>query len=268
MIHKIIEELFKEQPYSLTKFNKGLTNQNYILNVNNDTYVVRIPYPDQHFINRKQEEIVSQLVTSLDSETIYFNSDTGIKITKYIEDAKDYEICCDSDKIERCAHLVKALHKLPCVDFNFDSYKQLQTYKSRVNTPLYDLSDYEYAIEHIQHKPYVATLCHNDLVHGNILYTKNKDYLIDYEYASNNDPLFDVISFLGENQIFDNTLRERFYHVYFEDKDIPYEELEIMEVFQNVLWCYWAMMMYEIHHEDIYKDIAKDKYEALIKQHK
>ena len=39
-------------------------------------------------------------------------------------------------------------------------------------------------------------------VDGNILFTKENVYLIDYEYAADNDPLFDVMSFLSEKQNF------------------------------------------------------------------
>ena len=99
---------------------------------------------------------------------------------------------------------------------------------------------------------------------GNILFTKDKTYLIDYEYAANNDPLFDVMSFLSENQIEDPALRARFYAVYFDEMNATVRrQLDIWENFQNLLWCCWAMMMWESRHESIYRAIARDKYEAL-----
>ncbi len=266
MIYKLIEKLYPNEGYSIMRLNKGLTNKNYILCIHSQKYVVRIPYPHQHFINRKQEETVSKLVASLDCDTIYFNADNGVKISKYIEYAQDYKTCIDDDKIERCAALMRQLHQLPCVEFEFDCIQQLHNYQSHVSNPIFDLSAFHDAINHIQNKKYIPTLCHNDFVYGNILYTPTKDYLIDYEYAANNDPLFDVISFLGENQIFNFQLRDRFYKAYFQQSEVPYEELEIMERFQNVLWCYWAMMMFELHNEKIYKDIAQDKYNALTNQ--
>ncbi len=71
-----------------------------------------------------------------------------------------------------------------------------------------------------------------------ISYSQDKTYLIDYEYAANNDPLFDVMSFLSENQINDPALRERFYAVYFNEmNDTVRKQLDIWENFQNLLWC-------------------------------
>lgn len=108
-------------------------------------------------------------------------------------------------------------------------------------------------------------LCHNDLVSGNLLFSKERLYLIDYEYAAMNDPLFDVISFLSENQIFDKELRQRFYLAYFNTQPdgLLLNQLKEWEIFEDVLWCTWAMMMAESRHEQVYLDIAEDKYQAL-----
>ncbi len=266
MIHTVIKEIFHTTTYGFTPLHKGLTNKNYLLTIQDKQYVVRIPYPEQAIMNRKQEEQVMQHVKCLDSETVYFNADTGVKISVYIPDALDYEECLEHDKIERCATLMRTLHQLENVDFSFNSVDKLRLYQSHVTQPFFDLSPYEEVIRHIAQKEYKPCLCHNDFVHGNILYTKQRDYLIDYEYAASNDPLFDVISFLGENQIFDNTLRERFYQAYFQEQSIPYEQLEKMETFQNVLWCNWAMMMYEQRKEEVYYQIAQDKYNALTRK--
>lgn len=270
MIETIIKQLFHTNTYTLTKLDKGLTNHNYLLCVKNEKYIVRIPQKDNsHLFNRKNEKIVHDLVRDLDVECIYFNEENGIKITKYIDHLYEFEECPYEDKVERCALLMKKLHTLPPVDFHFNPFQTLQNYKEHVKKPLYDLSKYEKEIEKVKTFKNKDVLCHNDFVSGNILYGKDRDYLIDYEYGASNDPLFDVISFLSENQIFDKTLRERFYHVYFDTlTHKTREQLYLWEMFQNVLWCYWAMMMYEARWENIYKEIAQDKYNALIKMKK
>lgn len=60
----------------------------------------------------------------------------------------------------------------------------------------------------------------------------------------------------------------RFYAVYFDKLDDTLRhQLDIWESFQNLLWCNWAMMMWESRREEIYRSIAKDKYEALKRKH-
>ena len=160
---------------------------------------------------------------------------------------------------------MKRFHSLQKrVDADFEPIRRLQGYRNRLRQPLYDLTPYEDAIQAVYHLNNPRILCHNDWVDGNILFTKDKTYLIDYEYAANNDPLFDVMSFLSENQIEDPALRERFYAVYFDEMNATVRrQLDIWENFQNLLWCCWAMMMWESRHESIYRAIARDKYEAL-----
>lgn len=270
MLNELIQEIFHTNNYTITKMEKGLTNHNYLLCANNKKYVVRIPREDSDNVtNRKQEEMVQTLAKKLDVTCVYFNATTGIKITEYVEDLYEYQNCPYKDKIERCAKMMKELHKIPAVSFHFEPFKTLEKYKSLVRFPFYDLEKYNAQIEEVKSFKNKDVLCHNDFVSGNILYGKNRDYLIDYEYGASNDPLFDVISFLSENQIFDKEERERFYHAYFDSlTHSTRKQLYLWEMFQNVLWCYWAMMMYESRKEEVYKEIAKDKYEALIQMEK
>ncbi|MDF9824724.1 thiamine kinase-like enzyme [Breznakia sp. PF5-3] len=267
MINKIIKHIFQSDNYTLEKLDKGITNHNYLLQVNNMKYVVRIPYGDStHDFNRQHEAIILKDVRDLDVPTIYFDTNTGIKITEYIDHLYEYAQCPYEDKIERCARLIKKLHEKPAPPFEFNPLKTLMNYKSKVKDPLFDLAPYEYILEEVKHLKHKQVLCHNDIVSGNILFGEHRDYLIDYEYAASNDALFDVMSFISENQITDSTLRERFYQVYFDEFDDTIRHtLSLWEAFHNILWCYWAMMLYESRKESIYKDIANDKYNALKK---
>ncbi len=261
-MEQLIQEVFQTKNYTIKKLNKGLSNQNYLLEIDNNKYVLRIPYPNINIINRQHEQIVSEQVKQLDCEVIYFNASSGVKISKFIENTLEFKDSKDPLKIQKCAQLIKHLHTLQPQSFSFNSTQTFDQYKSLVKQPLYDLEPFLWSYEYIKTKTYTPVLCHNDLVSGNLLFHEERMYLIDYEYAANNDPLFDVISFLGENQIHDPTLRECFYKIYF-DSSPPYEELYKMEVFQNTLWCYWAMMMYEQTHDLVYQEIAADKYNAL-----
>lgn len=72
------------------------------------------------------------------------------------------------------------------------------------------------------------------------------------------------MSFITENNIDDPHDREIFFEEYFDEwSDECKERLYIWEVFHNLLWCMWAMMMWEQRKESIYKRIANDKYLAL-----
>lgn len=264
----LMDSLFFNTDIVMTDMKKGLTNHNFLLEMDGRKFVTRIPRADaDNIVNRHHETLALAAIADadIDVETIYFDEVSGYKVTAYLEDAKTYQECEDNDKIEQVAVLMKHFHRLgKTIGEDFDPIKRLHNYQRLVKHPFLDLSAYAWIENSISHLNNPKVLCHNDWVDGNILFSAHRAYLIDYEYAADNDPLFDVMSFLSENEITEPELRERFYRVYFDEMTTKIrEELDLWENFHNYLWCYWAMMMYESRHEDIYQEIAKSKYQAL-----
>ena len=74
------------------------------------------------------------------------------------------------------------------------------------------------------------------------------------------------MSFITENDLTQAEIDE-FIVSYFGRVPSTLEEelLVSYKQFHNLLWCTWACMMYESRNEDIYRSIAFDKYNAIIK---
>ena len=263
-----MDSLFFDSNVKLTDLNKGLTNQNFLMEINQDAYVLRVPRQDaEQIVNRHHETLALEAIkdSGIDVEMIYYDEISGYKVTRYLPDALTYQECNAPDKIETVAKLMKRFHGLQAnIQEAFDPMARLHNYQVNITKPLLDLSAFSWIEDSISHLHNPQVLCHNDWVDGNILFSKNQVYLIDYEYAADNDPLFDVMSFLSENQITCPALRKRFYDAYFETYDEQtLLQLSLWEDFHNYLWCHWAMMMYESRQEAIYHDIAIDKFQAL-----
>lgn len=252
------------------RYDKGLTNHNYYAATQDEAYIVRIPREDnEQVVSRTHETAALTAIKQLEFDVpiVYYDEKSGIKITKFIPDCHEYNECLLEDKIEQVGYLLRSFHQADLnTPYCFDPYERYLQYRSHVSDPIYDLSNFEHVMKDIANRNTHHVLCHNDLVSGNLLFSKEKLYLIDYEYAAMNDPLFDVISFLSENQIFDKDLRKRFYHAYFgkQPDDALMKQLVEWEIFEDVLWCTWAMMMAESRNEQVYLDIAEDKYKALM----
>lgn len=259
-----IKSFFKCDVYTLEKLNKGLTNDNYLITVYDQRFILRVPKSDANqIVNFNHEEKALELAkeAQLDVTTLFYDPTTGIKMTKYVDDLKTYNDYLREDKLIRVAHLMRRLHLIKkTIGYDFDPIARYHQYRSYVKKPLIDDQSAEKVIQEIKSMPYQATLCHNDWVPGNIGFTQHRDYLLDYEYAGDNDPLFDVMSFITENNI-PLVDREIFYSAYFDAPltSLVRSYLKAYEDFHNLLWSTWAMMMYESRQDDIYLNIAYDK---------
>lgn len=244
------------------KWNKGFTNDIYRFMHEGYEYVLRIPKGDASFITSRDGEIMlmkDPRIQKYDVPTLFYDEKSGIKVTSLIKNGMSYSECFYEDKIEMVAHCMRSFHQegFQC-DHHFNAIEMLHNYQQQTTSFPFSFEGFQAIYDYISIASHQEVFCHNDWVDGNLLFANNRLYLIDYEYSGMNHPYFDVMSFLSENEIDDPLLRERFYHIYF-DGDIPYQELKNWELFEDVLWCYWAWSMYERRKDDIYRQIAYAK---------
>lgn len=260
----IIQKILNESIVHSEPIPTGLTNDNYHVVTKSHNLVLRVPKPENaHLFDYAHEAKLLHLIKDLklEPELIYYDENTGIKCAQYVEDArtltpKDYLHAVD---------LLAKLHNANLISGeSFNILSKYDLYKAQA--PLYDLSAFEHYIHQANENMSHVRLCHNDCVEGNFLFTENKNYLIDYEYASDNDPYFDLLSLITENDITDPAMKESMIKSYFSQVNIPYDKdkITIYEGALHTLWCAWACSMYERFEEPIYKHIADLKYQRLL----
>ena len=249
--------------------NLGITNKNYILYDENGTkYFVRIPdIKRKDVFNREHELVVEKIASSLNLNIpyLYFNVDTGIKVTAYVEELSTFNNYHGADRIKKVALLMRKFHSSKIVpDFRFNPKEKLMKYFNAIDFKLHDFEQYFPLIDLIDTNSEDNVLCHNDWVEGNICFKDDKSFLIDYEYATANNPLFDVMSFITENDL---TAQEEidFINYYFENElnDETSNQLELWRNFHNLLWSIWGNMMYDQTKREIFKEISFDKFSKL-----
>ncbi len=265
-----IKETFHTCDFNITKTDKGISNTNYILEIGTDKYMLRIPKAAHKSLGLQfeHEKQVLKQVQDLDVPNVLFDTEQGIKVTQYVENTQTYNECKDLNRFARCAILMKQLHSKDAPEFVFDPFQKIKDYKNQIEHPIVTFQNEDAFLEALKSIYNPNTLCHNDFVEGNILYHADRDYLIDYEYAAKNDYRFDIASFFSENNIFYIDQREQFYQAYFGDDIDPMIDVQVQafEKMEDILWGYWANMLYEKRNEDIYLQIAKEKekhYEGL-----
>lgn len=263
-----------EIPYkysNIKKYNKGLTNDNYLLDIDHTRYMLRYPKNDtMHLFNRDQEK---QILKHLENKSFtfpLFYYDNGVQLIKYYDDLVNFEDYTQNDKIEKVSQLMKLLHQEqvdPSLAFN--PLDQIYKYYANIENKPFNLDEYQELFDTYNKHSFTPVLCHNDWVEGNICYLNESVYLIDFEYAGMNDPLFDIMSFVTENNLSNEEISE-FVNLMFDEK-VNEEKLKTLAMYRdinNLLWALWALMMYEFRNEEIYNQIYKDKRKALDNSYK
>lgn len=187
------------------KENSGMTNKSYSFVIKNkDKYLIRIPGKGANdLVNRHSEfEAYAMLkdTTDICDEVVYLNQDTGVKISKFIENGHKCDLN-NVDEISACIKTLKKFHLLKLkTNYTFDLEFMLRKYENLMEYTKYE--DYAETrkrcldcIKFIRKLNRKKQLCHIDPNYENFFVTDNKVYLLDWEYASMQDPLLDVAMF-------------------------------------------------------------------------
>jgi len=184
----------------------GLTNVNHLVEHGGARYVVRLPGAGTgEYIDRRAEEVaaLSAADAGVNAEVVFFDPTDGLMVTRFIDGAAtmDADRFRDLGAVARAGAAFKQLHTTArpfATDFDLfgmiDEYKQLLAAKGAVLPDGYDeLQASAEATRHaLQARPRPLVPSHCDPLCENFLDTGSRMYVIDYEYAGNNDPMWDL----------------------------------------------------------------------------
>ncbi len=234
----------------------GLTNHTYKVDFEGgESYVFRIPGEGtEELICRGDEKVSTELACSLgiDSPMLYFG-DNGEKVTVYIDNAHtlNAQELRQSTAVIDVANIFKKLHtsgvdtKVP-----FEVFDMARAYEDIIranNVPMYD--DYEDVKAKIFHlkseidaEDKIAPVpCHNDSLCENWVYSKDRLYLIDWEYAGMNDAMWDLADISIEAD-YKEAQDELLLATYFGAEPTKHQKLRFIanKLYLDYLWSLWG----------------------------
>ncbi|MRI32733.1 hypothetical protein EOPP23_07000 [Endozoicomonas sp. OPT23] len=264
----------------------GLTNENFLMLLEDGEhkgreFVVRIPgLGTEALIDRAQEyqhlEIIKR--EGLDAETIYFDVESGVKATAFVEGVTYHKQYIEKNlpEVAACLRKLHGLSASKAKPFNFrgmlEHYEKLvidtgakfpESYgriKLWVNSRLESLDS---------KKP--PSLCHNDLVPENLIFGRDRRdrpeqlFLIDWEYSGINDPMFDLASCALEAELNEEQVHQLLAN-YFQRQPSSeeHQRLEHWQNAQDLLWSVWAL--YKVQAGDAsLSDYGNRRYDRLQK---
>jgi len=189
----------------------GLTNQNYLVTTAEGRYVVRLSSKDAELlsIDRHAEYQNSQRAAQagVGAPVIDYLPGEGVLVVGYLEG----KTLTDADlstpgNLERIAQACRQLHGGPRFVSDFDMMSIHRNYLDIVIARGFrlppDYLDYQVQVERIQRALAVraepTVPCNNDLLAANFIDDGSRIWIIDYEYAGNNDPCFELGNLASE----------------------------------------------------------------------
>ena len=205
-------ECLKGRSYTVEELSGGLTNRNLKVDAGDEKFVVRVAAANAGLlsIDRDNEYHNSRAAADagVGAPVVEYRPDLGVLVVGYLDARTFTEDDLRSGKhLARVAQACRQLHAGPRFGNEFNMFRLQPYYLSIVESHGYRLParyrEFAPLVERIEaalaESDEGTVPCNNDLLAGNLLDDGDKIWLIDYEYAGNNDPCFELGNIWSES---------------------------------------------------------------------
>lgn len=280
----IVKEIVKEKIASLLSGDEeiqsveqlgGMTNQNYLVKTSSNQYIVKFfGKGTDKLIDRKNEKFNIELLKDLklDVENYLFDIEAGIKVNQYIENAETLDSATIKTKFEKIAPILQTIHSSGKeLKGEFAPFEEIKKYESLIQ------GDFSYPNYEAVRKSVLSLKnelekigiekksCHIDLVPENFIEGPDGHlYLIDWEYSSMNDPMWDLAALFLESEF--TPEEEADFLAYYEGDKTPVsrEKIRIYKILQDIIWSLWTI--YKEENGADFGDYGITRYNRAVKE--
>ena len=275
MIKEKISSLLSEEEEVLSVEQLGgMTNQNYLVKTTNKQYIVKFfGKGTEKLINRQDEKYNLELLKDLDLDVknYLFDIEAGIKVNEYIESAITLDSTSIKTKFDKIAPILQTIHASGKeLRGEFAPFEEIKKYESLIEEKI-PYVNYEAVREEVfSLEKRLADLgvdrksCHIDLVPENFIESpQGRLYLIDWEYSSMNDPMWDLAALFLESE-FTRQEEEAFLsHYESEQTPVSREKIAIYKILQDAIWSLWTV--YKEEQGADFGDYGVSRYQRAVK---
>ena len=278
-----MEKIIKEKLTSLLSTDEdilsveqlgGMTNQNYLVKTSSNQYIVKFfGKGTDKLIDRQNEKYNLELLKDLklDVENYLFDIEAGIKVNQYIENAETLDSTIIKTKFEKIAPILQTIHASGKeLKGEFAPFEEIKKYESLIQGEI-SYPNYEAVRKSvISLKDQLEEIgidkksCHIDLVPENFIEAPDGHlYLIDWEYSSMNDPMWDLAALFLESEF--TPEEEEEFLAYYESEQTPVsrEKIRIYKILQDIIWSLWTI--YKEENGADFGDYGVTRYQRAVK---
>lgn len=237
----------------------GLTNRNYRVDTPAGRFVLRLAGAGtEEYIDRTAEAANARMASEagVNAELVFFDQATGVMLTRFLEQAQTMtpELFRDPGALSRAGRALARLHACgPIFQGRFELFDQIERYsrvleRRKASVP----AGFEAALtrsrdvrEALERHPVGLVSCHCDPMVENFLDDGSRMYIVDFEYAGDNDPMWDLGDLSVEGG-FDNKQDAVLMHAYFGRSPSAFEHgrMVMYKAMCDLLWTLWGTVQH------------------------
>ena len=236
---------------SLEAVKGGMTNQNFLVNDGLNQYFVRLGKDiPEHLIFRQNEISVSKAASLAGVSPKFVHSEEGITVFEYIQ-STTYNADLIIKNLDKIIEVIKKIHTtipqyLEGQPPLFWVFHVIQHYANFLKI---NISSYSNLLEDFHNKsmymnklasPYDIVFCHNDFLAANFIENESQIWVVDWEYAGFNTPLFDLGGLVSNNEFTyeqEVYLLENYYDKKIDDEQISkYLAIKCASLLRETMW--------------------------------
>ena len=202
----IVERVWPGRTARIELLGGGITNQNFLVEVDGDRAVVRIAGRNTNLlgIDRHSEAAAARMAfeVGVGPEVLAFVEPEECLVTRFVEGSPvPPERMREPEQIDRAAASLRRVHGGSPIPARFDSHRVVEAYRETaaahgVKAP----ADFDWAKEiagriEAARGPQPGVPCHNDLLNANFIDDGTDLRIVDWEYGGMGDRFFDLANF-------------------------------------------------------------------------
>jgi len=250
-------DLFGDQPIEIRPLHGGITNRNYVASTPSGEYVIRIPGERTSLlgIDRAYEAEAARRAAALGIGPAVLGKIevVGTLVTELVV-GHHLEPVAFAERLDDVVDLIRRFHDSGPLGGSFPIHRIVEWHARDAAAhgvmapPTYErLHQQSRRIEAAFNRAPMPTVpCHNDLLPGNVLFTDDRVWLLDFEYAGMNDVFFDLGN-LSVNSELTTASEERLLTRYFGAvTKSAWARLQLMKMMSEFREGMWAVVQQAI----------------------
>ena len=236
----------------------GLTNIVYRVGHGAKNYLLRIAGADTgDYIDRQVEEHDARVAAraGVSAEVLFFDAGDGLMLADYIDGKTlNAERFKDLGSVQRSAVALRRMHRHPePFRHRFAVFEKIDEYLALLDKLNAQVPDGYAAVKQeadairqvLEAKPARLAPCHCDPLAENFIDTGQRVYIVDWEYAGMNDPMWDLGDLSVEAEFAPE--QDRVLLAAYFDGEPPREQVGRMVMYKalcDLLWTLWGVVQH------------------------